>query len=273
MYQIRCDEFILYDPRDEELILLNPKCKLEVNTVGEGSFTILSNHPYYGKLKKLRSIFEIQQDDQIIFRGRMTGDSRDFHNRLQVDLEGVLAFTNDSIIPPFDFPKDFPEATSSENIVQYFLRWILNQHNAQVEEWQRLKLGTVTVKDPNNYITRASTDYDTTWSILKSKLFDSSLGGYLCIRYESDGSYVDYLDKFTLTNTQRITFGENLLDIATDSNASETYSAIMPIGGTVEETVTVDGENYEGMYGTIEGGGSSYGRFCPLGVDSGKQYV
>lgn len=234
MYQIRCGEFILYDPRDEELILLNPKCKLEVNTVGEGSFTILSNHPYYDQLKKLKSIFEIRQDAQTIFRGRMTNDSRDFHNRLDVDLEGILAVTNDSIIPPFNFPEDFPDAVDAANMVEHFLQWILEQHNAQVEDWQKLKLGTVTVKDPNNYITRSSEDYQSTWDVLKSKLFGSSLGGYLCPRYETDGTYVDYVDSFTLTNTQRITFGENLLDITRDSDASTTYSAILPLGAEIE---------------------------------------
>lgn len=253
MYQIRCDEYILYDPRDDELILLNPKCKLEVNTVGEGSFTILSNHPYYDQLKKLKSIFEIRQNAQVIFRGRMTNASRDFHNRLDVDLEGVLGFTNDSIIPPFNFPDDFPGAASAENVVKYFLQWIIDQHNSQVEDWQQLKVGKVTVTDPNNYITRASTNYDTTWDTLKTKLFDSSLGGFLCIRYESDGNYVDYVDSFELTNTQRITFGENLLDITSKYDASETYSAILPIGATIEETIEVEGDGYEGMYGDISG--------------------
>lgn len=231
MYQIRCDDYILYDHRDDELVVLNPKCKLEVNKVGEGSFTILSNHPYYGQLKTLRSIFEIRQNNQPIFRGRMTADSRDFHNRLDVDLEGVLAFTNDSIIPPFNFPDDFPEAENSTNVVEYFLRWLIeDQHNGQVEDWQNLKVGNVTVSDPNNYITRSSEKYLHTWDILKSKLFDSDLGGYLCIRYEDDGNYLDYVSEFELTNTQRITFGENLLDITNESDASETYSAILPIG-------------------------------------------
>jgi hypothetical protein len=230
MYQIKCDDYVLYDPRDDELVLLNPKCKLEVNTVGEGSFTILKQHPYYDKLKRLKSIFEIRQNDQVIFRGRMTNDSRDFSNCLTVDLEGVLGFTNDTIIEPFSFPADSPDAESSENIVRYFLQWILDKHNAQVEDWQTLKLGTVTVADPNNYISRSSSEYDTTWNTLKSKLFESTLGGYLCIRYESDGNYVDYLNEFNLTNTQTITFGENLLDIVTESDATNTYSAILPIG-------------------------------------------
>lgn len=230
MYQIRCDDYVLYDHRDDALVVLNPKCKLEANKVGEGSFTILSSHPYYEKLKTLRSIFEIQQDGHPIFRGRMTGDTKDFNNRLDVDLEGVLGFTNDSIIPPFKFPEDFPEAENATNVVAYFLKWILDQHNGQVADWQKLKLGNVTVTDPNNYITRSSEKYLHTWDALKTKLFESDLGGYLCIRYEDDGNYVDYVSAFELTNTQRITFGENLLDIANESDASETYSAILPMG-------------------------------------------
>lgn len=235
MYQIFCDDYVLYDPRIDNLILLNPKCKLEVNTVGEGSFTILTNHPYYDKLKKLTSVFEIQQDGFVIFRGRMTNDSRDFHNQLNVDLEGVLGYTNDTIISPFNFPEDFPDATTSVNIVEYFLQWILDQHNENVEDWQKLKVGTVTVEDPNNYITRSSENYATTWETLKTKLFDSGLGGYLTIRYETDGNYVDYVSEFELTNTQRIKFGKNLLDITNATDASETYSAIMPLGAKTDD--------------------------------------
>lgn len=235
MYQITCDDYLLYDPRDANLVVLNPKCKLEVNTVGEGSFTILSTHPYYGQLKKLKSIFEIRQDGQTIFRGRMTNDSRDFNNQLAVDLEGVLAFTNDSIIPPFRFPEDFPDAANAANVVEYFLRWLIeDQHNGQVENWQKLYVGNVTVTDPNNVITRSSEKYLSTWEALKTKLFESELGGYLCIRYESDKTYLDYVRNFELTNTQRITLGENLLDLINDSDATETYSAILPLGAEIE---------------------------------------
>ena len=232
-YQITCDGYVLYDPRDEELVVLSPKCKVEVNTVGEGSFVILPTHPYYTKLKRLRSIFEITQDGQTIFRGRMTDDSKDFNNMLDVDLEGVLGYTNDTIIEPFTFPDNFTVG-EGENAVEVFLGWVLSQHNAQAESWQKLKLGTVTVSDPNNYITRSSTSNMTTWECLKSKLFGSSLGGYLLVRYEADGNYVDYLSELTLTNTQHVTFGENMLDITSASDASETYSSILPLGAEVE---------------------------------------
>lgn len=237
MYQVKCDDYILMDPRDEDLVLLDPRIKLEVNTVGEGSFTILPSHPFYDKLHRLKSVFSVLQDGQTIFRGRMTNDSRDFENRLEVDLEGVMAYANDSIIPPFTFPDDF-EIPEGANAVEVLLAWGLQQHNDQVQPWQQLRLGTVTVQDPNNYIVRSSEKYLSTWDFLKDKLFDSALGGNLCIRYEADGNYIDYLADFPLTNAQRITFGENMLDITTDSEGSEIYTAILPLGAEIGE----DGE-------------------------------
>ena len=90
MYQILVDGNIIYDPRDDELKVINPKCKLEANTVGEASFSIYKNHYYYDHIEKLRSIVEIRQDSAVIFRGRPTDDTRDFQNQKSVDIEGVM---------------------------------------------------------------------------------------------------------------------------------------------------------------------------------------
>ena len=188
-YQILCDGFPIYDPRDDELIVQNPKCTLEVNKVGEASFSIFANHPHYSKLRKMRSIFEILQDRETIFRGRMPEDANDFVNTKDIDIEGVLSFFNDSVIRPFSFPEDFLEdaeyitAAEAGNVIEFFLSWIINQHNSQVEEFQKFKLGIVTVTDPNKYLSRSNAEYSSAWDTLKDKLFESPLGGYLCIRY------------------------------------------------------------------------------------------
>lgn len=255
IYSIKCDDYPLYDPREDNLIVESPKVNLEVNTVGEGSFTIYENHPYYGKLKKLKSVFEVSDEIGVIFRGRMTNNSYDFYNSKFVDLEGAMAYFNDSKVRPYVFPDDFIEdagyitAAESGNVIEFFLNWLINQHNAQVQEFQRFKLGNVTVTDPNNYLSRSDATYPSTWETLKSKLFDSALGGYLCIRYEPDGNYIDYLSEFELTNTQEIVFGENLLDLKTDSDATTTYSAVIPIGATIETEVT---DEEEGTTETIK---------------------
>lgn len=241
MYQIKCDDYILYDPRHYKLKVNNPKCKLEVNTVGEASFNIYSDHPYYNKLQKMRSVFEILEDGQPIFRGRMTTDSKDFDNIKVVDLEGVGAYFNDSIVRPFIFPEDFLDesdynaAASSGNVVEYFLKWLIDNHNSQVEDFQKFKLGNVTVTDSTNYISRSSTDYAKTWETMKSKLFDSGLGGYFCIRYEADGNYIDYLADFELTNVQRVKYGYNLLDLKTEADATAACSVVIPLGKKLKE--------------------------------------
>ncbi len=248
-YQVKCDGFPILDVRDDALILGSPKINLEVNTVGEGSFTIYRNHPYYSKLKKLKSVFEVSDDIGVIFRGRMTNNSYDFHNSKFVDLEGVMSYFNDSKVRPYSFPEDWLKnadyitAAESGNVIEFFLNWLIDQHNSQVEEFQRFKLGKVTVTDPNNYLSRADSNYPSTWEVLKSKLFGSALGGYLCIRYEADGNYIDYLSEFELTNTQEIEFGKNLLDLNTDSDATETYSAVIPIGATIETETTDEAGN------------------------------
>lgn len=234
MYRIKCDGFPLLDLRDEKYILVNPKVNVETNKIGEGSFTIYKNHPYYEKLQKLKSVFEVSDEIGVVFRGRMTENTRDFTNGKMVDLEGAMGYFNDSIVPSFNFPEDFLDDANynaSENKVEFFLNWLIENHNGQVQDFQKFKLGNVTVSDPNNYITRSDSNYSKTWDVLKSKLFDSALGGYLCIRYEADGNYIDYLSEFTLTNTQDIEFGVNLLDLKHGEDAKETYSAIIPIGG------------------------------------------
>jgi hypothetical protein len=241
MYQIKCDKYILYDPRDDDLIVNKPKCKLAVNTVGEASFTILSNHPFYGHIQKMRSVFEINQDEQTIFRGRMTDDTIDFENAKGVDLEGVGAFLNDSVVRPFLFPENFLDdenyiaASTSGNVIEFFLSWLIENHNSQVEDFQKFKLGNVTVVDSTNYISRSSNDYAKTWETLKSKLFESGLGGYFCFRYEDDGNYIDYLSDFEFTNNQRVIYGENLLDLKTESDASASCSAVLPLGKKLNE--------------------------------------
>ena len=236
MYYLTCDGFPLLDWRDNDLIVVNPKLKLEVNTVGDGSFTIYKNHPYYDKLQKLKSVFEISDEIGVIFRGRATGDTVDFSHGKAVDLEGAMAYFNDSIVRPFAFPDDFLTdtgyiaASAGGNVVKFMLGWLIENHNAQVSEFQRFKLGNVTVADKNNYISRSNSDYATTWDTIKSKLFGSALGGFLCIRYEADGNYIDYLEAFESTNTQQIVFGENMRDLRSETEASETYSAMLPIG-------------------------------------------
>ena len=238
MYQLKYKNYILHDPRlaDEKLIVRDPSVKLAVSKAGEMSFTVDAEHPYLSNLRRMSGLVELLDGTFPIYRGRITSDIKDFYGAHKIETEGIMAVLNDSIIPPFNFPDDFTEddsykaAAASGNVVDFFFRWILAQHNAQVTAEQQIKPGVVTVSDPNNYITRSSDEYATAMSTISDKLIKSALGGYLLIRYEDDGNYLDYYAALPLTNTQSVGFAENLLDLSSETDGADIYTAILPEG-------------------------------------------
>lgn len=238
MYQLKYKDYILHDMRlaDEKLIIRDPSVKLAVSKAGEMSFTVDAEHPYLSNLRRMSGLVELLDGTLPIYRGRITSDTKDFYGAHKIETEGIMAVLNDSIIPPFNFPEDFAEddsykaAAASGNVVEFFFRWILSQHNAQVTAEQQIKPGVITVSDQNNYITRSSEEYATAMSTISDKLIKSALGGYLLIRYENDGNYLDYYAALPLTNTQSVEFAENLLDLSSETDGTNIYTAILAEG-------------------------------------------
>lgn len=229
MYQVFFDDYPLHDLRDDTLVLREPDVHLAVGEAGEMSFTIDHDHPYADRLTRLRGAVRLLVDGQQIFKGRIRKDTRDLALSREIEVEGLLACLNDSLIPPFNFPEDFPDAESADNMVAYFLGWILEQHNSQVGEAQKIQLGTVTVRDPNNYISRASSEYLTAMETVRKKLEDL-MGGYLVADYSGDTTTLHYYDALPLDNVQEVRYGENLLDIISEIDATELCTAVLPTG-------------------------------------------
>lgn len=87
MYQVRCDNNIIYDLRDEELKIISPKLSVEINKTGTFDFMMPPQNPCYDLIRKLKSIITIYQDNEEIWRGRILNDKTDFYNRKQVECE------------------------------------------------------------------------------------------------------------------------------------------------------------------------------------------
>ena len=238
MYQLKYKDYILYDPRlvENNLIIRDPSVKLAVGKAGSMDFVVNADHPYLSNLRRMSGLVELLDGASPIYRGRITRDTKDFYGAHKIETEGIMAALNDSLIPPFNFPEDFENdadyitASESGNVVDFFFRWILAQHNAQVSEEQQIKPGNVTVTDPNNYITRSSESYETAMATILDKLSESSIGGYLLIRYEADGNYLDYYAELPLTNVQKVEFSENLIDLSSETDGTKIYTAILPEG-------------------------------------------
>ena len=126
-YRVYCDGLLLYRSKLSNLKIFNPSVELELNKTGSFDFTVYPEHPYYGLIKKLKSIITIYQDDYRLFRGRVLDEEVGFHNQKSVSCEGDLAFLLDSVLRPFSL-------TGTPSTV---LAYILELHNAQVEAVKR----------------------------------------------------------------------------------------------------------------------------------------
>lgn len=246
MYQVYCDGQLIHDPRLQGYQLVSPSLSLELNKTGTFTFTMYPDHPGYGVISKLKSIIEVKKDGAVLFRGRPLSSKEGFYGQLDYTCEGELAFLLDSRVRPFEM----------EGGVAKLFAYLINQHNKQVDAYKQFKVGNVTVTDPNDYINRSNITYETTWDILNSRLLDT-LGGYLWVRHEADGVYLDYIEDFPYMSTQRITFGENLLDYARTWDGSEIATALIPLGARLED----------------EEGNQTDERLTIAEVNDGKDYV
>ena len=225
---------LIWDPRMQgdlarQYAIFSSKIQQEVNKAGSFTFTIYPTHPAYDKIFKLKTIVTVYYGQDVYFRGRVLNDTLGDRNERTVQCEGELAFLLDSVQRPFSFPQDEESATPAD-----YLAFLLGRHNAQVPPEKQFLPGNVTVTDPNGYIARSDTEYSDTWTLLNQGLLDT-LGGYLQVRHESDGVYLDYLADFDTLANQPVRLGLNLLSIATERRGDEIATAILPLGAKGED--------------------------------------
>jgi phage minor structural protein len=229
MYKIFADDMLIYDSTVDEYKLAKGSITLETNKSGLFSFSIYPDHFYYDNFIKLKTIITVYKRGKIVFRGRILNDVTDYWNNKVITCEGELGFLQDSIIRPFDF-----SGTPDE----LFRKFIL-EHNSQVDEFKRFKIGKVTVFDPNNYIARSNSAYESSLSNLNSRLIGDSLGGYFYITHGVDGTEItptiNYLDDFTKVSSQPIEFGVNLKTFTKNVKAESLCTAVIPLGKEIDD--------------------------------------
>lgn len=229
MYKIFADNTLIYDSTLEDYKIRKGAITLETNKSGSFSFSIYPDHFFYDDFVKLKTVITVYKSGRIIFRGRILNDVTDYWNDKNIMCEGELSFLQDSIIRPFSF------TGTPEDLFKKFI----DEHNSQVDDFKKFKIGTVTVVDPNNYINRSNSEYDSTLSNLNSRLIDDSLGGYFYITHGEDGTdptpTINYLSDFTKISSQKIEFGSNLKNYTKTVKATDIATAIIPLGHEVDD--------------------------------------
>ncbi len=225
MYRVLCDGVPIYDPRHEELVLIDPKLTLELNTAGSFACKIPPGHPQYDKPQEITSRITVYQDATILFQGRITSVSLDFYNRKTITCEGELAYLNDTIQRPAEY---------HDMTVRQYLEKIIELHNAQVDESRQFTVGIVTVTNSTDNVYRY-TNWETSMQTIKEDLVDD-FGGYVRVRYENSKRYIDYITDYGVISKQVIAFGENLLNFTRNVDLTDIATVCIPLGARQSES-------------------------------------
>lgn len=221
MYKMKADGVVFYDPSSDDMALhvLSPMAKYELNKAGSLEFVMLPGNVMYDGLHKLKTIITMEQDGEVIFRGRVLETETDLYNQKKVYCEGELAYLLDSMQRPYKFDGNAKE----------YLPMLIEKHNADVEEHKRFTVGLLTALRDEDTVDVESENYTNTLEEIKSLLLNE-FNGYLRVRYENGVRYLDYVDKFNQSCSQEINFGVNLVDIETNINAQDVCSVLIPVG-------------------------------------------
>ena len=225
MIQFFCDGQLLYDPRNPDYAIYEPKCELEVNKTGALTFTIAPTHPMYDELQKMKSEIEVYQDGEFLGAFRVLNTDLDFNNIKAVTCEGELAYLLDSVQRPAEY---------HDISVEDYFETLISNHNDDVDEDKQFAVGAVTVTDPNDNLYRIH-NYESTWECVDDKLIDR-LGGYVRCRRVSGARTIDYVTSYGNVNTQIIRFGDNILDLTRDIRGEDIATVLVPLGAADEET-------------------------------------
>ena len=226
MYIVKIGNKKIYDPRIDELTLIEPIIELEENSAGSFSFTMPSEHPLYDAIERRKTVIQVFEDNDLLFSGMAYEVEDDFYHNKKVYCEGELSYFNDTI----QRPAEYHDMTVSQLLEVY-----INNHNAQVETEKQFKLGMVTVHDSNDSIF-CYTNMESTMQCIKADLVDD-LGGIIRVRHANGDKYIDYITENEVnTNSQVIRLGENLIDYKSNISSMDIATAIIPLGGKLEES-------------------------------------
>lgn len=234
------------------------KLEQSLSDIGTFEFELMYDHPLYNAIDPITGLVKIinKYDKEVEFYGRVLKpdagmDSSGLFGKTFV-CESVLGYLQDST-------QTF-QRVPNKGVEDYFRR-IIDVHNSQVEPHKRFKIGRVTVPNqsdtPHRYI-----GYETTFETIKTYLV-GRLGGYIRLRLEDDGMYLDYLQSVGEEMDSPIQLGTNIETARRGLDLSNLITRLVPLGADLDKD-TQDAET--GQYVVRE-------RVTINSVNGGKSYV
>lgn len=254
MYILKYAGSVLHDPRTDVQISAGI-LKEESGQSPTLSLTIQPTHPLWDSFTRdtvmlpSREVELVEFETGIVlFRGRVRAVSMEFDGSKKLTCEGAMAYLNDTTVRPYK-TYDTDEIECDINApaeANKLFEWFIEQHNAHVmNACEKFIIG---VNAGANYgkLQRGTGTRPATLKEMRDKL-EKACGGWLRVRYDATGSIIDWLpDTGAAEATQRVEIGSNLLDLDTQVDGKDIYTAIVPVGktgkGSDEHKVNVSAE-------------------------------
>lgn len=254
MYVLTYAGNVIHDPRTDVQISAG-SLKEESGQSPALFLTIQPTHPLWDSFTRdtvmlpNREVELVEYETGIVlFRGRVRAISMEFDGSKKLTCEGTMAYLNDTTVRPYK-TYDTDEIECDINApaeANKLFEWFIEQHNAHVmNACEKFRIG---VNAGANYgkLQRGTGTRPATLKEMRDKL-EKACGGWLRVRYDATGSIIDWLpDTGAAEATQRVELGSNLLDLDTQVDGKDIYTAIVPVGktgkGSDEHKVNVSAE-------------------------------
>lgn len=263
MYILKYAGSVLHDPRTDAQISAGI-LKEESGQSPTLSLTIQPTHPLWDSFTRdtvmlpSREVELLEVETGIVlFRGRVRAVSMEFDGSKKLTCEGAMAYLNDTAVRPYK-TYDTDEIECDINApaeANKLFEWFIEQHNARVmNACEKFRIG---VNAGVNFgkLQRGTGTGPATLKEMRDKL-EKACGGWLRVRYDATGSIIDWLpDTGAAEATQRVELGSNLLDLDTQVDGKDIYTAIVPVGktgkGQDEHKVNVSAETAYVPFGFV----------------------
>lgn len=240
MYILKYAGSVLHDPRTDAQISAGI-LKEESGQSPTLSLTIQPTHPLWDSFNRDTvmlpnrevELFEVETS-LVLFRGRVRAISMEFDGSKKLTCEGAMAYLNDTTVRPYK-TYDTDEIECDINApaeANKLFEWFIEQHNAHVMNACEKFIIGVNAGVNFGKLQRGTGTRPVTLKEMRDKL-EKACGGWLRVRYDATGSIIDWLpDTGAAEVTQRVELGSNLLDLDTQVDGKDIYTAIVPVGKT-----------------------------------------
>lgn len=227
MYKIYINDTLIYTPYFNNRTVSQAKAELVQNDIHTFDVTLEADNLFINQIRKLKDTIDVYDDEKLMFRGLVVDEIIGFRKTKKLKCKSNEYHLTQSIVRPYEF----------QGTVRNYLLMLIDSHNAQNEF--KIRLGDVTVTDPNEYIVRSNKNYPNVWEEIKNKLI-SPLGGYIQLRYSGNEVFIDYLKDFTKQSNQVIEYSKNLTDLERETSALDIATVLIPLGAQIQKE-TQDG--------------------------------